>query len=64
MQKLKGVEQDEAPLSIQIAGWDPQMMAEAARLAEMKGAQFVDINMGCPAKKGNKSAIWVSLDAR
>ena len=63
MQKLKGVEQDEAPLSIQIAGWDPHMMAEAARLAEMRGAQFVDINMGCPAK-GNKSSIWLCLDAR
>ena len=51
LEKLKGIAQEEAPLSIQIAGWDPVMMAEAAKLAEMSGAQIVDINMGCPAKK-------------
>ena len=51
LQKLKGAAHDEAPLSIQIAGWDPKMMAEAAHLAEMSGAQIIDINMGCPAKK-------------
>ena len=43
LQKLKGAAHDEAPLSIQIAGWDPKMMAEAAHLAEMSGAQIIDI---------------------
>jgi tRNA-dihydrouridine synthase B len=36
---------------IQIAGSDPAMMAEAARYNVDKGAQIIDINMGCPAKK-------------
>lgn len=39
------------PRSIQIAGADPAMMAEAARYNADSGAQVIDINMGCPAKK-------------
>ncbi|MCV6587936.1 MAG: tRNA dihydrouridine synthase DusB [Marinobacterium sp.] len=45
------------PRSVQIAGGDPQMLAEAARMNAERGAQIIDINMGCPAKKVcNKAA--------
>jgi tRNA-dihydrouridine synthase B len=39
------------PISVQIAGADPQLMAEAAKHNVDLGAQIIDINMGCPAKK-------------
>jgi tRNA-dihydrouridine synthase B len=40
-----------APVSVQIAGTDPVVLAEAARYNVDHGAQIIDINMGCPAKK-------------
>jgi len=39
------------PLAIQLVGRDPHWMAEGARLCERAGAQIIDINMGCPARK-------------
>ncbi|MCF5892260.1 tRNA dihydrouridine synthase DusB [Aeromonas veronii] len=47
--------------SAQIAGADPEMMAFAARYNVEQGAQIVDINMGCPAKKVNKKLAGSAL---
>jgi tRNA-dihydrouridine synthase B len=47
--------------SVQIAGADPQQMAEAAQFNVEHGAQIIDINMGCPAKKVNKKLAGSAL---
>ena len=56
----------EKPLSIQIFGSDPSIMAEAARMVESGGADIIDINFGCSAKKvlktGSGSALMKDPD--
>ncbi|NND67248.1 MAG: tRNA dihydrouridine synthase DusB, partial [Halioglobus sp.] len=49
------------PRSVQIAGSDPGQMAAAARYNVEQGAQIVDINMGCPAKKVCRKAAGSAL---
>lgn len=49
------------PRSVQIAGSDPQLMAAAARYNVDLGAQIIDINMGCPAKKVCRKAAGSAL---
>jgi tRNA-dihydrouridine synthase B len=50
-----------APIAVQIAGADPAMMADAARYNVDRGAQIIDINMGCPAKKVCNAAAGSAL---
>ncbi len=50
MLMVKRAEGD-GPMSVQLAGCEPHVMAEAARLNEDLGADIIDINMGCPVKK-------------
>ncbi len=60
--KQRMVHEDESGIrSVQIAGADPQLMAEAARHSVENGAQIIDINMGCPAKKVNKKLAGSAL---
>lgn len=56
------VHSDEAGIrAVQIAGSDPQDLAHAARVNVENGAQIIDINMGCPAKKVNKKLAGSAL---
>lgn len=56
---------DESGLrSVQIAGAEPELMAEAARFCVENGAQVIDINMGCPMKKVNKKLAGSALLTR
>lgn len=43
--------EDEHPVSVQLFGSDPEVLAEAGQMAESMGADVIDINMGCPAKQ-------------
>jgi tRNA-dihydrouridine synthase B len=52
---------EDAPRAVQIAGTDPSEMAEAAKLNAALGAEIIDINMGCPAKKVCKAAAGSAL---
>ncbi len=49
------------PISVQIAGADPAMLADAARYNVDRGAEIIDINMGCPAKKVCNAAAGSAL---
>lgn len=54
-------ESDQAPISVQIVGNDPIKMAESAKFIADRGANIIDINMGCPAKKVLKKAAGSAL---
>lgn len=52
---------ENSPISVQIAGADPLQMAETAKFNVDRGAQIIDINMGCPAKKVCRKAAGSAL---
>jgi len=49
--RMAAVGTEEFPMAVQLAGCDPKIMAEAAKLNADRGAALIDINMGCPVKK-------------
>jgi len=49
--KMAGSAGDEQPMAVQLAGCEPDVMAEAAKLSADRGARLIDINFGCPVKK-------------
>jgi len=59
--KLSGDCAAEYPLSVQLAGSEPEIMAEAARLNADRGAAIIDINFGCPAKKVTNKACGSAI---
>ena len=63
--KLMSYDDSQRPIGIQLFGEEPEIMADAARFAQEKGADFIDLNFGCPVpkvtKKGGGSAILKDL---
>jgi len=55
------IEKNEHPVSVQLFGTDPNILAEAALVAEGMGADAIDINMGCPAKQVVKTGAGADL---
>ena len=51
----------ESPMGVQLFGSDPEQMAEAARMVEQAGADFIDINMGCPVRKICRTGAGAAL---
>ena len=52
---------DEKIFGVQLAGKDPKLMAEAARIAEAQGADFVDVNLGCPIEEAVRRGFGAAL---
>ena len=50
-QRMTKFDESEFPYAVQLAGCDPEIMAEAAKMNEDRGATLIDINFGCPVKK-------------
>lgn len=59
--KMLSSRPEEKPLSLQIFGADPSIMAEAARMVESSGADILDVNLGCSVKKIVKTGAGVAL---
>ena len=58
---LLAIGEDEHPVSVQLFGSKPEVIAEAAVMAESMGADAIDINMGCPARQVIKAGAGVDL---
>lgn len=59
--RIMDLAEDEHPIGIQIFGHEPEVMAHAAQLAQARGADFIDINMGCPVPKITKGKDGCAL---
>ena len=62
--RMLSISEREKPVSMQIFGSDEQTIAEAARAAEARGADIIDINAGCPVKKNQSCRGRVRADER